>query len=329
MTKKMKTKWTQRKVRLFHFFEFAFVNALCAHLPDQSFTLLEPKKADDENDGEGDTPKRRNRKRKQPDEVDDIEEGRAKRRKKATTTPRRAPDFQQGKAQAGVKPIIVDPTFFSEDAPVNTSCCGVCASREVLRGIYLKDKTFLDNALKCTKVYAYNSPRSITDPVGAFITAIRRHDMASIKTMADVEDESVHDGAPVSSLTVRQLLFFSRLVFLQSLTFSVSLFKGTGTGTYSKYTYGHRVAKLAAGRGGKEGNNALVGDVDEAGNFVLHNYHQADIAKEAMKAGISIEFMTYLNETYGLEDQLHSSIVEGLLEGHVELTHHVIGLLIE
>ncbi|GFW28573.1 poly polymerase tankyrase [Trichonephila clavipes] len=159
-----------------------------------------------------------------------------------------------------------DPTFETNiQIPYVSSSAH---SKLLIRAILLKDIAMLQSLMKDTqKICSLNTYRSVDVQLTPLMYAVLNEDHKAIRALLTV-NKSKYANPPET------LLEYQR------------------TGRYNMTMLGHAVKAINVSRGGKEGNNAFLKDID----FCVGTYPSVNqsVFKEALKAGISMDTINLL-----------------------------------
>lgn len=177
------------------------------------------------------------RKRRAPKAKEDEEEGeeeeteekKGKRpTKKRTREPKkpRAPKKKGKAARVIVDVIEHDEAFEGASPTVDTSCCLTCTAREAIRAVLRKDMALLTKVIDDTNhVFSFSLSRSPDVKLGALEYAVLANDVPAIKAIGEATAASKKRVTrPPCSIEVLD------------------------TGSYSQFTFGHRVRRITASR---------------------------------------------------------------------------------
>jgi len=158
-----------------------------------------------------------------------------------------------------------EPLFESKESVPSVST--LADSKLLIRAVLLKDYNLLEKLMNDKKnICSFCVPRCLAINRDALSYAIESEDIRAIKLLTD--EEMAKKFAPFPDLMI----------------------SGESTGYGSKYMFGHHLRAVNIGRGGKEGNNALIKDSDLYGYGCRRNvsYFEDSSAKEALKYGIKL-----------------------------------------
>ncbi|GFR16104.1 poly polymerase tankyrase [Trichonephila clavata] len=196
-----------------------------------------------------------------------------------------------------------DPTFETKiQIPYVSSSAH---SKLLIRAIHLKDIAMLQSLMKDTqKICSLNTYRSVDVQLTPLMYAVLNEDHKAIRALLTV-NKSKYANPPET------LLEYQR------------------TGRYNMTMLGHAVKAINVSRGGREGNNAFLKDI----NFCEGTYPSVNnsVFKEALKAGVSMDTINLLM-TDEHEDPTYSyrrvevlrSIYVAIRNGHHKLAGQLV-----
>ena len=198
-----------------------------------------------------------------------------------------------------------EPLFESKESVPSVST--LADSKLLIRAVLLKDYNLLEKLMNDKKkICSFCVPRCLAINRDALSYAIESEDIRAIKLLTD--DEMAKNLAPFPDLMI----------------------SGESTGYGSKYMFGHYLRAVNIGRGGKEGNNALIKDSDlyrYSGRNAPHFEEEA--AKEALKYGIklfTIEKICAQSKSHS--DETMNIFIENITTavrcGHYRLAHDLV-----
>lgn len=197
-----------------------------------------------------------------------------------------------------VTEYLKEPTFETNEYIPHVST--VAHSRLLIRAINLNDTNLLKSLMNDKKsICSFTVPRSLNINRDAFSYALERRNMEAIKILID-------------SKLSENLASFPDIILSDERT-----------GHNSTMMLGHAVRNVTVGRGGKEGNNALLKDRNMyyGGNGISVNHITQDIAKEALSFGLPKPLIQKLSESFpDLQSTIYSNFynntVSAIRAGH-------------
>lgn len=199
-----------------------------------------------------------------------------------------------------------EPTFETREAIPHVST--VAHSRLLIRAINLNDTKLLKSLINDKKsICSFTVPRSLNINRDALSYAIEKQNIEAIKILLD-------------SKLSKDLASFPDVIITDETT-----------GHNSTMMFGHAMRNVCVGRGGKEGNNALLKDSH------IYNYSQTsvnyisnELAKESLAFGLTKSFIQKLSESLpSQQSTIYNSYLCGLVHAIRAGNNQLAGQLVE
>ncbi|KAJ6648044.1 Poly [ADP-ribose] polymerase tankyrase [Pseudolycoriella hygida] len=204
-----------------------------------------------------------------------------------------------------VTEYALDPTFSTRESIPYVST--VAHSRLLIRAVNLNDIKMLKSLIDDKKsICSFTVPRSLNINRDALSYAVEKQNMEAIKVLSN--SELSENLAPFPDI----------------------ILEDEGTGFNSTMMFGHALRKVTVGRGGKEGNNALIKDRHMYNSYqICANFMSHDIVKDALSFGLSKTLLQKLSETQPeLKSNIHNNFFTGLIyairTGHNQLAGQLV-----
>ncbi|ODM89027.1 Poly(ADP-ribose) polymerase pme-5, partial [Orchesella cincta] len=236
------------------------------------------------------TPRVAVRKRKNAKDETDVD-------KPVSDKGKKTPKAKKRKGKLNPKPELTnyekDPTFESRlEIPFVST---LAHSRLLIRAVILKD-------LKLLKKLIHEEPQKI------YTLAMQRS--------AFVEENVLHYIVKTENKDAFKLLFEVPTKLFEKFGPSPSLLitrEHTGHGSHRMF--GHALRQVSVGRGGKEGNDAFLYDLNAYNYSTTPSYRQESI-RIALQTGASQSFIDFLLEKQQLQDWDYTEIHLTIRKGH-------------
>ncbi|KAG4073918.1 hypothetical protein HA402_014123 [Bradysia odoriphaga] len=198
-----------------------------------------------------------------------------------------------------------EPTFETRESIPHVST--VAHSRLLIRAINLNDTKLLKSLINDKKsICSFTIPRSLNINRDALSYAIEKQNMEAIKILLDKK-------------LSKDLASFPDVIIADETT-----------GHNSTMMFGHALRKVCVGRGGKEGNNALLKDSHiYSYNQTQSNYITSEMARESLAFGLTKSFIQKLSESFPeQQSSIYSNylcgIVYAIRSGHNKLAGQLV-----
>lgn len=204
-----------------------------------------------------------------------------------------------------VTEYLKDPTFETNESIPHIST--LAHSRLLIRAINLNDIKMMKSLVHDKKaICSFRVPRSLNVNRDAFSYALEKQNMEAIKILLD-------------NKLSKNLATFPEVILSEERT-----------GHNSTMMFGHALRSVTVGRGGKEGNNALLKDRNiYYSNETYVNFISYDMAKEALSFGLPKSFIQKLSETFpdlqsSIYNMFFTSLVSAIRAGHNQLAGQLV-----
>lgn len=198
-----------------------------------------------------------------------------------------------------------DPTFDSRESIPHVST--VAHSRLLIRAINLNDTKMLKSLISDKKsICSFTIPRSLNINRDALSYALEKQNMEAIKMLLD------------SKLSTN-LASFPDVILADERS-----------GYNSTMMFGHALRNVTVGRGGKEGNNALLKDRNiYTSQQTSVNFITSDLARDALTFGFPKPLIQKLSETQpelqlNIYNNFYNGLIYAIRAGHNQLAGQLI-----
>lgn len=199
-----------------------------------------------------------------------------------------------------------EPTFETRESIPHVST--LAHSRLLIRAVNLNDTKMLKTLIADKKsICSFTIPRSLNINRDAFSYAVEKRNMEAVKMLLD------------SKLSDKLAAFPDVIVADER------------TGHNSTMMFGHALRNVTVGRGGKEGNNALLKDRNIYNNKPTSmNFITNDMVKEALSFGLPKPLIQKLSETLPeLQSNTYNNFFTGVIHAIRAGHNHLAGQLVE
>eukprot|EP01113_Clastostelium_recurvatum_P021438 TRINITY_DN2540_c0_g1_i2.p1 TRINITY_DN2540_c0_g1~~TRINITY_DN2540_c0_g1_i2.p1 ORF type:complete len:2019 (-),score=594.67 TRINITY_DN2540_c0_g1_i2:668-6724(-) len=209
-----------------------------------------------------------------------------------------------------------DAPFGSTSSTIQKSCCTLCTSKELIRAVLTRNyellKGLLEHHTLKHDIHHIGIYRSPDIHYNALHYAAQLADSRSIRMLWEVmkdKDGKLQDRAPAPTCTLDK----------------------ADTGSYSQYTYGHRVRQLNMSRGGKEGNNAFMEDSAaykrEGKSLKLKKLIEVLVTSPHVSVSALEELEDILGDRW-IEDDHYTMVVKAVRAGNREVAGWLVKKLV-